>query len=65
MLKRADINGKGMINKAKVAGMVSAILVVKALLNAELAPLSSSLAIRRDNSGSNTIPIANSYYTQR
>ena len=41
-----------------VAGMVSAILVVKALLKAERAPLSSLEAIRRDNSGSNTIPIA-------
>ena len=47
-----------MINKATVAGMVNAILVIKALLKADRAPLSSLLAIRRDNSGSNTIPIA-------
>ena len=47
-----------MINNAKVAGIVRAMLVVNALLNAERAPFSSLLAILRDNSGSNTIPIA-------
>ena len=39
-----------MINNAKVAGIVRAMLVVNALLNAERAPFSSLLAILRDNS---------------